>query len=73
MKNPLARKITYGSLVGYALPTVAMMFFMAVYTIVDSLFGSGKHSISFLLCHLGYRGNAGSRWQRHRCTGNGQR
>jgi len=40
MKNPLARKITYGSLIGYALPTVAMMFFMAVYTIVDSLFVS---------------------------------
>jgi len=40
MKNPLARKITYGSLIGFALPTVAMMVFMAAYTIADSLFVS---------------------------------
>jgi Na+-driven multidrug efflux pump len=40
MKNPLAREITYRSLIGYTLPTVAMMLFMAAYTIVDSLFVS---------------------------------
>ncbi len=40
MKNPLARQITYRSLIGYTLPTVAMMLFMAAYTIVDSLFVS---------------------------------
>ncbi|MDZ4131651.1 MAG: MATE family efflux transporter [Dethiobacteria bacterium] len=40
MKNPLALEISYPSVLRYTLPTVAMMLFMATYTIIDSLFVS---------------------------------
>lgn len=37
-KNPLDRDWTMRSLLGFALPTMAMMLFMGLYTVVDTLF-----------------------------------
>lgn len=40
MKNPLAREVTNKSIIGYAMPSMAMMLILSIYTIVDSLFVS---------------------------------
>lgn len=40
MNNPLAQKINLGSLIKFALPTIIMMIFMGLYTIIDTIFVS---------------------------------
>lgn len=39
-KNPLAKNFSTGSLLKFALPTISMMLFMGLYTIVDTIFVS---------------------------------
>ena len=38
MVNQLDREFSFGSLLGFALPSVIMMIFTALYTIVDGMF-----------------------------------
>ena len=40
MNNPLAQKINLSSLLKFALPTIIMMLFMGLYTIIDTIFVS---------------------------------
>lgn len=40
MNNPLAQKINLSSLIKFALPTIIMMIFMGLYTIIDTIFVS---------------------------------
>lgn len=48
MNNKLARDYTFGSLLRYALPTIIMMVFMSLYTMVDGMFVSRMISTSAL-------------------------
>ena len=38
--NPLAKNFNTGSLLKFAFPTISMMLFMGLYTIVDTIFVS---------------------------------
>ena len=38
MENSLEKKVTLTSLIKYTLPTVVMMMFFSLYTIVDGMF-----------------------------------
>lgn len=38
--NPLAQDFNIGSLLGFAFPTIVMMIFMGLYTVVDTVFVS---------------------------------
>lgn len=38
--NPLAKDFNTGSLLKFAFPTISMMLFMGLYTIVDTIFVS---------------------------------
>lgn len=40
MNNPLAQKINLSSLIKFAFPTIIMMIFMGLYTIIDTIFVS---------------------------------
>ncbi|MBM6800216.1 MATE family efflux transporter, partial [Coprobacillus cateniformis] len=40
MNNPLAKDFTFSSLLRFAFPTIVMMLFMGLYTIVDTIFVS---------------------------------
>ena len=40
MNNPLAKDFTFSSLLHFAFPTIVMMLFMGLYTIVDTIFVS---------------------------------
>ena len=53
--HTLGRKITFGSLIRFALPTVFMLVFSSLYTIIDGIFISnfvGEDGLSLSLIHI---------------------
>ena len=46
--NPLAKDFNTGSLLKFAFPTISMMLFMGLYTIVDTIF---DHDLSIQMLY----------------------